>query len=262
MMASLKSNCPLDPIPLTLLRALSPSLIEPITMIIHASLITPIVPKFMKHSYITPTIKKIPLTTRTCRSIETSPSFHQSLRPWSELYLLNLYTTSLPIPLFISFKVLTYPHWSTSSSINLIINALLLSFYNKALCYLVLLDIYSAFDTLNHEIIALRLNEIGIHCQVHSWFISFFSLRSSSVKINSSFSTPFIRTHGVPQGSVLGPLLFIIYILPIKSIFNKYPYIHYHLFADDLHIYTHFPISCDSNSIQLSIFNCLAELTD
>ena len=101
-----------------------------------------------------------------------------------------------------------------------------------------------------------------MHGQVHSWFIQLFSLRSSSVKINSSFSTPFISIHGVPQGSVLGPLLFIIYILPIKSIFNKYPYIHYHLFADDLQIYTSFPISRDSNSIQLSIFNCLTELID
>ena len=88
--------------------------------------------------------------------------------------------------------------------------------------------------------------------------MSFFS---SSVKINSSFSTPFINTHGVPHGSVLGLLLFI-YMLPIKSIFRNYPYIHYHLFADDLQIYTSFPISCDSNSIQLSIFNCLTELTD
>ena len=82
-----------------------------------------------------------------------------------------------------------------------------------------LLDLSSAFDTLNHAILALRLNEIDIHGQVHRWFLYFFSLRSSLVKINSSFSTPFISTHDVPQGSVLGPLVFIIYNLPIKSIF-------------------------------------------
>ena len=120
LMVSLKSNSPLDPIPLTLLRTLSPSLIEPIIMIIHASLITSIVPKSMKHSYITPIIKKLPLATRTCRAIDTSPRFQQSLRPWSELYLLNLYTISLPIQLLISCKVLTYligalnQHWILS----------------------------------------------------------------------------------------------------------------------------------------------------
>ena len=75
LMASLKSNSPLDPIPLTLLRTLSPLLIEPITMIIHAFLIISIVPKSMKHSYITPIIKKLPLTTRTCRAIDPSPAF-------------------------------------------------------------------------------------------------------------------------------------------------------------------------------------------
>ena len=58
LLASLKSNSPLDPISLTLLRTYSPSLIEPITMIIHASLIISIAPKSMKHSYITPIIKK------------------------------------------------------------------------------------------------------------------------------------------------------------------------------------------------------------
>ena len=58
------------------------------------------------------------------------------------------------------------------------------------------------------------------------------------------------------------PLLFIIYILPIKPIFRKYPYIHYYLFTDDLQMNTYFPISCDSNSIQLSIFNYLTEFTD
>ena len=95
--------------------------------------------------------------------------------------------------------------------------------------------------------------------------MSFFSLRSSSVKINSSFSTPFISTRGIPQGSVLGHLL-LLFIL-----YSSNPYfvniltstiMVYHLFADDLHIYTSFPISCDSNSIQPSIFNCHTYLTD
>ena len=71
---------------------------------------------------------------------------------------------------------------------------------NKASCYLVLLDLSSAFDTLNHMILSYRLREIGIHGQVHNWLMSFVSNRISSVKIKSSLSAPFDHTHGVPQG--------------------------------------------------------------
>ena len=109
LMASITYNSPLDPIHLSLLCTLSLSLIEPITIILHASLITSIVSTYLKHSYTTPKIKKLLLTTRTCRAIDPSPNFHQSIRPWSELYLLNLYTTLLSIPLLISSKGLLTP---------------------------------------------------------------------------------------------------------------------------------------------------------
>ena len=57
---------------------------------------------------------------------------------------------------------------------------------NKASCYLVVLDLYSAFYTLNHMIIYYRLREICIHGQVHNWLMSFIYNRISSVKIMSS----------------------------------------------------------------------------
>ena len=110
---------------------------------------------------------------------------------------------------------------------------------NKDSCYFVLLDMSSAFDTLNHRILSYGLREIGIHGQVYNWLMS--SNRISSVKIKSSLSALFDHTHGVSQGSVLGPFLFILYILSINLIFFKYPYIRYHLFADDLLLYTFFP---------------------
>ena len=124
----------------------------------------------------------------------------------------------------------------------LILSSIILSYILilKAPFYIVLVYLSSAFDTLDQNILTIGLNESGIHGQVHNWFMYFVSSRTYSVNINSSLSPHYFNIHGVPQGSVIGPTLFIIYILPIKSIFHKYPNINYHLYADDLQIYSHF----------------------
>ena len=158
------------------------------------------------------------------------------------------------------FQSASLPNHSKETAPNIVFNDIIISMDNKASSYLVLLDLYNAFDTLNHRIISYRLREIDIHGQVHNWLMSFVSNRISSVKIKSSLSAPFDHTHGVPQGSVPSPILFIFYILPINLIFFKYPYICYHLFADDLQIYTFFPPGSDIDTIQLSIANCNNDL--
>ena len=113
------------------------------------------------------------------------------------------------------FQSAYLPNHSTETALNIVFNDIILCIDNKASCYLVLLDLSSSFDTLNHRIISYRLREIGIHGQVHNWLMSFVSNRIYSVKIKSYLSAPFEYTHDVPQGSVLGPIFLFCIFFPL-----------------------------------------------
>ena len=76
-------------------------------------------------------------------------------------------------------------------------------------------------------------SQFGFSELAPKWFHSYISNRTQSVKINTSISQPKSLTCGVPQGSVLGPLLFIMYTSPLSKLISSYPNIHLHLYADD-----------------------------
>ena len=77
------------------------------------------------------------------------------------------------------------------------------------------------FDTVNYEILLEKLNHFGIRSKENSWFHSFLTNRKPYVSINGFFSQAKIVLSGVPQGSTLGPLLFLFYINDHKG------YLHY-----------------------------------
>ena len=218
-MSCLKSNSPLDPVPLNLLRILSPYLIDIITGIIRVSLSSSIVPQSMKYAYITPILKKHNLDSSILSNYRPISQLSSISKTMERIVARQLIDYIISNSIVDCFQSAYLPNHSTETALNIVFNDIILSMDNKASCYLVLLDLSSAFDTLNHMILSYRLREIGIHGQVHNWLMSFVSNRISSVKINSSLSAPFDHTHGVPQGSVLGPILFILYILPINLIF-------------------------------------------
>ena len=110
---------------------------------------------------------------------------------------------------------------------------------NKFVCG-VFIDLEKAFDTVNHNILLKKLDFYGVRGTSNLWFKSYLSDRKQHVKYKSSYSDNLTITCGVTQGSILGPLLFLIYINDMnEAIVNSTTY----HFADDT--YLKFSSSCE-----------------
>lgn len=99
---------------------------------------------------------------------------------------------------------------------------------------LVLLDYSKAFDTINHEVLAAILHFMGLTDDGVSLISSYLGNRFQSVKVDSNISVPLPLVSGVPQGSILGPLLFIIYT---SNFHTQIKHCRLHMYADDTQIY-------------------------
>ena len=96
------------------------------------------------------------------------------------------------------------------------------------------LDFSKAFDTISIPILLKKLEHYGFRNQINSWLKSYLTNRKQYVKINNTTSNTLVTKMGVPQGSTLGPLLFILYISDMKQALSNMKVLH---FADDSTLY-------------------------
>ena len=124
--------------------------------------------------------------------------------------------------------------------------------------FLLLLDLSVAFDTVNHSLLLSRLeNSFGITGTVLQWFHSYLTGRSQFVESNDTKSSVTDLTVGVPQGSVSGPILYLLYTAPLAEIIRSHGLV-YHFYADDTQLYI--TSDCDVDVARLCIENCVADI--
>ena len=101
---------------------------------------------------------------------------------------------------------------STNSCLSYLSNKVLTSFDQGMLTGMILIDLQKAFDTIDHEILLQKMNYLGFSDPTIKWFESYLSNRIFKVNVGDEYSGPGDLSCGVPQGSILGPLLFLLYV--------------------------------------------------
>ena len=219
-----KTCCSLDPIPTNLLIDNLDFFLPHITHLVNISLSTGVFPELFKTAHVKPLLKKStldPNVLKNYRPVSNLPYISKVLeRVVAKQLQQHMDTNDLNNPLQSAYRA----HHSCETALLKVQNDLMLALDDNSVVIHVMLDLSAAFDTLDHTILLDRLKSlIGLSDLALEWFKSYLSDRKQHIFLGTdSVSAEKSLNIGVPQGSVLGPILFNIYTIPLYYICQRF----------------------------------------
>lgn len=259
IMASPTKTCALDPIPTFLLKEEIEVLLPFVTAMVNASLHEGHLPASQKCAIITPVLKKASLNQLELKNYRpiSNLTFISKIVEKAVCEQLSEYLTGnglLP-----RHQSAYRRHHSTETALLQVLSDIYGAADNQQVTLLGLLDLSAAFDCVDHPILTRRLSQsFGLHGAVLDWIQSFLTDRTQRVTHGGHTSSTSRLGCGVPQGSVCGPLLFILYTADLFRLIASHG-LRAHSYADDTQVYISAPAADVSSTIQRFI-QCVEDI--
>ena len=249
----------LDPLPTGLVKDRIDVLVTPIVSIVNLSLSEGCFPTHFKSALVSPLLKKTTLNRDDMKNYRpvSNLSFLSKILEKVVASHLNSHINSSHTSN--DYQSAYRKFHSTETALLKIHNDILSLMDDGRVTALTLLDLSAAFDTIDHTTLLRRLgNWFGVSGKALDWFKPYLTGRSQRIKLGNCLSSISDLSFGVPQGSVLGSLLFTLYTTPLSSLVSGHAIPH-HLYADDSQLCVSFS-SGDSAAVLNGLQSCLASV--